>query len=328
MPRKSSLDEFCNALKVHDHYLLSCHVYPEGDAIGSILAMQSLLKRLGKKTYVVCEHSIPERLRFLEDRRWHQVSEVKVPPTRFKALVIADCPNLERLGSVKELVTPDTVIFNVDHHISNTYFGHYNYIRPEAAASAEVVWDIFRWFRFPLNKNEATNLYVGLSTDTGSFKYSNTTAHCHQMAAELITSGINIEKINDQIHATYSLNKINLYSRLMSRVRTTAKGKIAWAGMTRADLKHSGASYEDTEGFIDFIKYLKEVRIAFFMSELTDGEHIKISFRSRGRYDVNKIATYFHGGGHKKAASCIVRVPLESAEKMILEHIRQEYRLS
>ncbi|MCM8775468.1 MAG: bifunctional oligoribonuclease/PAP phosphatase NrnA [Candidatus Omnitrophica bacterium] len=325
MKKDDILEEFFKALMAHDDFLLSCHISPEGDAIGSILAMESLLRRLGKKTFVVCEDPIPERLRFLSDQRWHLVKDVNLSLTAFKALVTADCPTLDRLGSVKELLTPDTVIFNIDHHISNARFGLHNYIRSDAAASAELVLDIFHCAKLPLTKEEATNLYVAISTDTGSFKFSNTTIHCHRIAAELIGTGIDIEKINDQIYSTFSLNKMNLYSRLLGRVKTSAKGRIAWVGMERRDLKHSGATYEDTEGFIDFLKCLKEVRVAFFMSEMPDGKRVKISFRSRGAYDVNKIATYFQGGGHKKASSCILRVPLKKAEKIVLDRLRKEF---
>lgn len=298
---------------------------PEGDAVGSILAVDSLLRRLGKKTTVVCEDAFPERLHCLSSKRWNRADEIKKPASAFKALVVADCPNLDRIGRVKNLITPETLIFNIDHHISNVHFGHYNYVRPEAAASGEVVIDIFKKLRLRLTKDEAANLYVALTTDTGSFKYGNTTVHCHKIAAELIRVGINLEKINEELYATYSLNKINLYSRLLSRVKTTAGGRVAWAVMRREDLEHSGAGYEDTEGFIDFLKYLKEVKVAFFMSEMANGREVKVSFRSKGKYDVNQIATYFKGGGHKKASGCTLNTTVEEAEKQILDRLHKEF---
>ncbi|HXV28312.1 MAG TPA: bifunctional oligoribonuclease/PAP phosphatase NrnA [bacterium] len=328
MPEKTTLAAFCKALKKYDHFLLSCHVSPEGDAIGSILAVDSLLRRLGKKTTVVCEDAFPERLSCLSDKRWQRVRDIKKPASHFKALVVTDCPTLERIGTVNKLLTPQTKIFNIDHHISNELFGHYNYLRPEAAACGEVVVDIFKYFHLPLRRDEATNLYVALSTDTGSFKYSNTTVHCHRIAAELIATGIDIEKINDELYATYSLNKINLYSRLLARVKTRSKGRVAWVGMKRNDLAESGATYEDTEGFIDFLKYLKEVQVAFFMSEMREPKKVRVSFRSKGHYDVNKIATFFKGGGHKKASGCVIQGSLQHAEAMILSRLKKVYRFS
>lgn len=322
---KTPLAAFCKALKKHDNFLLACHVLPEGDAIGSILAMESLLRRLGKKTVVVSEDAFPERLYCLNSKRWNRIETIK--RKKFDALVTADCPTLQRIGRVQELLNPETVIFNIDHHISNSYFGRYNYVKPAAAASGEVVYDIFQYFKMKLTKEEAVNLYVALSTDTGSFKYDNTSVRSHQIAAELIKTGIPLEKINEDIYATYSLNKINLYSRLLSRVKTEADGAVAWALLRREDLLHSGATDEDAEGFIDFLKYIREVKIAFFVIETSRPSAIRVSFRSKDPYDVNRIATYFKGGGHKKASGCMIYATVEEAEKMILDRIRKEYRL-
>ncbi len=322
--KATSLADFCKALKKHDNYLLTCHVLPEGDAAGSILAMDSLLRRLGKKTTVVAEDIFPERLFCMDGKRWNNVKQVK--KKKFDALVTADCPTLERIGKVRSLMSPDTVVFNIDHHISNDFFGKYNFVLPQAAASGEVVYDIFKHMKMPLTKQEATYLYVALSTDTGSFKYENTTVRSHQIAAELIKTGIPLEKINDEIYATYSLNKINLYSRLLSRVKTEANGKIAWGVMRREDLEKTGATYEDTEGFIDFLKYIREVKIAFFLIENSQPNSVRVSFRGKDTFDVNRIATHFKGGGHKKAAGCTIYAPVEDAEKMILDRLHRELK--
>ncbi len=321
---QTTLPEFCKALKKHDNFLLTCHVLPEGDAIGSILAMDSLLRRMGKKTLVVAEDVFPERLFCLKTKRWNTVGHIK--KRKFDALVTTDCPTLERIGKVRSLMNPETVIFNIDHHISNLYFGHYNYVLPDAGASGEVVYHIFKHLKMPLSRQEATYLYVALSTDTGSFKYENTSVGSHQIAAELIKTGIPIEKINDEIYATYSLNKINLYSRLLGRVKTAANGKVAWVVMKREDLEKSGATYEDTEGFIDFLKYLREVKIAFFVSETSETDSVRVSFRGKDNFDVNRIATHFGGGGHKKAAGCMIYAPVEEAEKMLLDRMRTELK--
>ncbi len=322
-----TLSQFCKALKKYDHFLLSCHILPEGDAIGSMLAMESLLRKLGKKTTVVCADEFPTRLSILSSRKWKRVNQVKEAASSFQALVTTDCPTLQRIGAVQDLITPDTVIFNIDHHISNDYFGNYNYVRPNASACGEVVYEIFKKMKVPISKEDAKNIYVAITTDTGSFKYANTTVNCHRVASDLIGVGIDIDKINDSIYSTYSLNKIQLYSRLLSRVRTIAKGQIAWVEMRRSDLKQSGATDEDAEGFIDFLKYIKEVKVAFFMIEMPGNRHIRVSFRSKGNIDVNEIATYFHGGGHKKASGCSIHGSLAQAEKMILSRIKKALKM-
>ncbi|HTL46917.1 MAG TPA: bifunctional oligoribonuclease/PAP phosphatase NrnA [Verrucomicrobiae bacterium] len=330
MKRKDGLKPLAAALKKYDRFLLSCHVIPEGDAIGSMLAMQTLLQKLGKKTMLVCQDSFPERLSCLSNKGWQEVRHLKSRP-EFEAMVLTDCPTLPRIGSVKSVLRPSTVIFNIDHHISNSNFGHFNYIRPDAAATAEVVYDIYEELKVPINKETAKNLYVGLATDTGSFKYSNTTARSHEVAARLIATGINIEKINDDLHGTYSLSTMKLYSRLLGRVRTAGGGSIGWVGMKREDLKESGATHEDAEGFIDFLRYIKPVKVAFFMSELGSGKNdkaIRVSFRAKGPYDVNKVATHFNGGGHKKAAGCTIHAPMKEAERRIVETLRKEFHFS
>lgn len=321
--RDESLVTLCRALKKKDHFILASHVNPEGDAVGSILALESLLRRLGKKTLIVCEDPFPERLHCLPSKRWNQAKDVPLS-RQFDALVVADCPTLERIGLVQRFLTPKTEIFNIDHHVSNVRFGHHNYIQPSASAAGEVVYDIFKRFEMKLNQEEATALYVAISTDTGSFKYSNTTVKSHQIASELIQTGIDIEKINDFLYATYSLEKIQLYSRLLAKVRTSLDGTIAWVGLTRSDLKRTGATYEDTEGFIDFLKYIKEVQFSFFMSEMDGPEdgQVRVSFRSKGDNDVAQIAVHFGGGGHKKAAGCTIKGTLEEATEKILEQIR------
>ncbi len=323
---QKTLREFCAALKKHDHFLLACHILPEGDAIGSILALDSLLRRLGKKTTIVADDDFPKRIYCFSSKRWNRVDEIKKPASHFQAMVLADCATLERIGSVKELITPDTVIFNIDHHISNTRFGDYNCVNASAVASGEVVYDIFNYFKMRISKEEAKDLYVALSTDTGSFKYGNTTQRTLQIAAELLSTGIDLERINQDLYDTYSLSKINLYSRLLGRVKTAAKGRIAWAVMERKDLADSGTIDEDMEGFIDFLKSIREVKIAFFLSELPKRGAIRVSFRSKDQYDANKIATSFNGGGHKKASGCTLHMTLDEAEKNILERIERFYK--
>lgn len=318
--KKTSIKQFAAALKKHKSFLLTCHIAPEGDAIGSLLAMASLLKRLNKKVHIVCQDEFPERLSFMYSRAWRRTSELKSVPA-FDAMVLTDCPTLARIGDVQTLITDDVTIFNVDHHISNDYYGSYNYVQPHAAATAEVVLELFEFFKFRLTKEEAKNLYVGVATDTGSFKYSNTTEQTHKIAAKLIRAGINIETINDQIHGRYSIESMKLYSRILGRIKSAGGGKLAWAAMRRDDLVKSGAAEEDIEGFIDFIRYLKGVKIAFFLYELGRGQGVRVSFRAVGGADVNKIATHFDGGGHKKASGCVIKTSLAKAEKMIVEYI-------
>jgi phosphoesterase RecJ-like protein len=324
---QKQLTDFCNALKRYDNFLLACHVLPEGDAIGSILAMDSLLRRLGKKTTIAADDDFPKRIYCFSSKRWNRADEIKKPASSFQAIVLADCANLDRIGKVKNLIGPKTVIFNIDHHVSNDHFGEFNCVNPQAAASGEVVYDIFKKMRVPIRKEEAQDIYVTLSTDTGSFKYGNTTQRTFKIASELLATGLDLEKISQDLYDTFSINKIQLYSTLFGKIKTKFKGRVAWGVMERKDLHRSGAIDEDMEGFVDFIKSLREVNVAFFLSETSHGL-VRVSFRSKGPYDVNKLAASFNGGGHKKASGCMLKMTLQEAEKNILQRIGKFYSFS
>ncbi len=328
-PSRSSLDAFCKALKSHQNFLLACHVLPEGDALGSLYAMDSLLRRLGKKTCMVGESSLPKSLTSLfPSDQWHTAEEIRRRPFRWDALLVTDCATFERIGKVKDLLKPDTAVFNIDHHVSNKLFGTFNYVRPKAAASGEAVYEIFQHLGLELTKEEAQSLYIALSTDTGSYRYSNTCAGTHRLAAKLIEKGIDLEAINEGVYSNYSLNKIYLYSHLLKKVRTAASDQIAWVTMTRQDVKRYGADYEDSEGFIDFLRLIHTVKVAFFASELLDGKTVRVSFRSKGNYDVQKIAALFDGGGHRKSSGCLFEgVSLKKVVELVLEKIHQEFTL-
>ncbi len=322
--KSDSLSNFCKGLKAHQNFLLASHVKPEGDAVACLLAMDSLLKRLGKKTMIVCEDPFPERLcSVLPAKKWNQAKDVKVGKF-FDALVVADCPTLERIGKVTQFNQAGTKVFNIDHHHTNRLFGDFNYVETKAAACGEVVYEIFRHLKLPLTKDEAAALYIAITTDTGSFKYSSTTVRTHQVAADLISKGIDIEKINDNLYASYSLHKMKLYSRLMAKIQTAYQGDVAWVGMSHEDLIHSGASYEDAEGFIDFLKYIREVKFAFFLSEAEEPGAIRVSIRSKGKYDASKVAGHFDGGGHQKASGCTIKGKLEEASADLLHQIGKQ----
>ena len=321
--KSDSLKTFCEALKKQKSFLLASHVNPEGDAVACVLAMESLLRRLGKKTMIVCEDPFPERLSVLPSDRWNQVKDVS-SNKKFDAIIICDCPTLERIGKTHSLIDSEMQIFNIDHHVTSSMFGTYNYVQPKAAACGEVVYDIFKYFKKPMTKAEAICLYVSISTDTGSFKYSNTSVKSHQIASELLSLGLDVEAINDGLYATYSLHKIRLYSRLLNRVRTEHQGDVAWVGMTRQDLEESGATYEDTEGFIDFLKYIREVKYAFFLSENGGARSIRVSLRSKGKHDVSTVATRLGGGGHQKASGCTIHASIDEAAEKVLREIYKE----
>lgn len=323
MARESSLDVFCRALKKGKSFLLASHVNPEGDAVGSLLAMDALLRRMGKRTVIVCEDPLPARLGILSSKNWHRAQDIK-KNLEIDSVVVADCPTLERIGRVLEFLSDDVDIFNIDHHLTNEKFGDFNYIQPRAAACGEVVYEIFKHLRIPIREDEAIALYVAISTDTGSFRFSNTTVKAHRIVAELIQNGLDVEKINEKLYATHSLRKMKLYGRLFTKVRTAYENGVVWVGMTKEDLHESGASFEDAEGFVDFLKNIQEVKFAFFASETEKDNLVRVSIRSKGECDASRVAVRFGGGGHAKASGCMIQGSLEDAARVVLEEVGEQ----
>jgi bifunctional oligoribonuclease and PAP phosphatase NrnA len=326
---KDNLKQICKEIQDRNFFLIAPHVTPEGDAIGCALAMESLLRRLGKKTLIISEDPIPSRLSFFENKRWNVAKSLsKALTLEADALVTVDCPTLERIGHAREFIADNVSIFNIDHHISNKNFGHFNYVNPDAAACGEVVYDLFKAFQFIPDHDEALALYVAITTDTGSFKYSNTTIESHQITSALIQAGkLNIEEINDAVYGIYSLEKIRLYGLLLGRVETSECGRIAWGVLSREDLKKTGGTYEDSEGFIDFLKYLKNTHFAFFVSEMNGAYtgYVRVSLRAKGPYDVSQVALRLGGGGHRKASGCLIQGSVAEVTKKVLDEVKREY---
>lgn len=321
------ISKFCSEIKKRKRVVIASHANPEGDSVGSAIALCSLLKRIGIPSTIVCEDPFPKRLGILDGYEWITVKEFEKHQA-YDAIITVDCPALHRVGSVMSLIKPDTAIFNIDHHTTNTFFGHFNYVQPEASSCGEVVYDLFTHFKTAMTKEEAEALYVAISTDTGSFKYGNTTQKAHFVASKLIEASIDVEGINERLYATYSAAKLQLYSYLLSKVKFLKDQSLAWAQVTKEDLKNTGGTYEDTEGFIDFLKYLKETRFAVFFIQLktTEPGLVRVSFRSKGADDISKVAAFFGGGGHKKSAGCTIPGSMDEVTKKVIAQIRHEFR--
>ncbi len=319
----STMDEVCEAIKKHRNFLLSAHIRPEGDSVGSLLAMKSLLTKLGKKARIVCQDNFPERLDIMPKDGWCTVAQIRrfKPKPVFDACIVVDCPNPGRIGTVRELIGPKTTIINIDHHVSNAHFGHYNLVQDRAAACGEIIYDLFKKLNVPITKEDALPIYVSISTDTGSFKYSNTTSKTHLVASELIQTGINLEEINENLYDRSSHKRLVLLADLLDKLKVEMNGKVVWAVVKLDMLKKTKATFEDTEGFIDFLRSMAGVCIAFILIENSNNK-FQVSFRAKGPHDVNRIAEKFGGGGHRKAAGCTITGSADQASRRILSVIR------
>jgi len=312
------------AIKKFNKFLITSHINPEGDAIGSQVAMSCLLKKLGKESVMLNESPVPNMLQFMKGT---ELIMKEIPGDfNFQAVIILDCPDLMRIGRVNEYIKKDSVIINVDHHISNIDFGKYNWVEPEISSAGEMVYDLFKAFKMKIEMEEAVSLYTAIMTDTGSFRYSNTSSKTHRIAAELIDIGVEPYEMHTKIYETSSLQDTNLLGESLQTMKLTDDGKIAWLWVTKEMLKKTKASLEGTEGIISFPRSIDGVEIAILFRETGTEDRVKVSFRSKGKVDVNKLAAEFGGGGHPTASGCTIFGKIEDVEKKVLDKAKQTLR--
>ncbi|MDP2921131.1 MAG: bifunctional oligoribonuclease/PAP phosphatase NrnA [Candidatus Omnitrophota bacterium] len=309
------------AIKKFNKFLITSHINPEGDSIGSQIAMASLLKRMGKEAIMLDDSPVPQVMRFLSGSE--EIFKEMPNNFNFQAAIILDCPDMARTGRVSGYIKKETAIINIDHHISNVNFGKFNWVDPETSSAGEMVYDLFKAFKVKVNIEEAAALYTAIMTDTGSFRYSNTSSKTHRIIAELIESGIRPHEIHTKIYETSSVQDTNLLGEALQTMKLTDDGKIGWLWVTKEMLKKTKASLEGTEGIINFARSIDGVEIAILFRETGTEDRVKVSFRSKGKVDVNKLAGVFGGGGHPTASGCSVFGKPEDVEKKVLEQAKR-----
>lgn len=301
---------------------LFSHVSPDGDCMGSMLALGLALKKLGKKVSLFNPDGIPHHLAFLPG-----AAEVQkeLPDPLPQMLCFIDCTDLNRVNIEDRPLPENTVILNIDHHISNRNFGTFNWVNPEAAASGEIVMALIRELGVPIDPDMATNLYTAIVTDTGLFQYSNTTAQTHRLAAELLESGINLTDIHHRIFDQKPLAQVELLRRGLAELSLYAEGRLAVMTLHQRDFDETGAAEGLSEGIINHARSIEGVEVAVLLKEV-ELQTIRVAFRSNLWFDVNALAVRFGGGGHKRAAGCTMKVTLNEARTSVIQAIEEELR--
>ena len=314
-------EQIRDAIRHHKRFLLTSHINMEGDSLGSQLALKGLLEKLGKRVEVVCDGGAPKAYRFMPG-----ASSVRERPIfAYEVAFVLDCPLLSRIGKIQRFIDPEKPLCVIDHHISNEYFGTVNWVEPKAAAVGEMVYELFKIMKVRIDRNDAVNLYVSIVTDTGSFRYSNTTRQTHRITAELIAKGVEPSKTASDLYESHSLSSRRLLTDVLKTLAVTPDGTVAWLKVTGATLRRWGATSQETEGFVDFPRSIAGVKVAFSLREAGPNQ-TKVSLRAKGGADVNKIAKAFGGGGHRAASGCVIPLPLPQAEKALLKEIRRHVR--
>ncbi len=305
-------DEVIGALRDADRFVLVTHENPDGDALGSLVAMQAVMRALDKDSVMFIgrdEFPLPYEYAF-----FHFDGLVSDIPSDLgkRTIVFLDCGNFDR----NAVEVGDGPVLNLDHHHDNTHFGTINHVVAEASCTAEIVWDLMHALDVPLTPAIAEALYVGLVTDTGRFMYENTGPAAHTMAADLIDAGVDVHEIYRRLYEGVPEPKLALLTRALNRVQRFDGGRITLARLTREDFEKTGAEESYTEGIIDHLRAVEGTKVAALARELTGGDKrgaAKVSLRATdGAVDVSLIARAQGGGGHRQAAGFATE--MDSAE--------------
>lgn len=316
-----SIKKVIEAIKGNKRFLISSHVNLEGDALGSLIALHNLLKKLGKKVMIVCDDKPPRMYKFLF--RNIKIYTERPHGSSYDVAIIVDCPEVSRIGRAEKSLIETKPIVNIDHHVSNRYFGKVNLVEPEACSAGEIIFGLFEKMKVDVDRQSAICLYTAIFTDTGSFRYENTTPKCLHVAGELLKHGIKPQKLSEMIYETSKFPEIKLLGLTLSGMQHSKDGKIAWIKTTRKMMESVGARKSITERFINFPRSIEGVKVAIFFKEIGKTGYVKVSFRSKASVDVNKIARLFGGGGHRAASGCEIKGPISKAEKMVLDEVKK-----
>jgi bifunctional oligoribonuclease and PAP phosphatase NrnA len=322
MKTNCTLGEIADALRQHESFVVMSHVRPDGDALGCEIAMALCLQQLGKQVKVWNEDGMLDKYRFLP--RSEIVKPPAAAPEDFDVAVALDTAVFNRLGSCLNSIGKANLWINIDHHVSNDHYGDLAYIDATAPATGQILYELVRKENLPLTYEMADNLFVAISTDTGSFQYPNTTARTYEIGAELIKAGVNVGKLSQQTYESYPRRRIELLRALLNVLKFTCDGRVASFGLTLTTAGDVGAKPEDNEGLIDYIRAVEGVIVAAFFEELPEGK-VRVSLRSKDRrVDVCKICMSYGGGGHTLAAGARIRGDLASVEAQVLKMICDE----
>lgn len=300
-----------------DNIVVVSHVNPDGDAIGSGLALTLGLRKIGKKVRFILQDKYPDNISYLKDlKSIEQYDETK--EYDFNLVICVDGATDDRLGDAKVLLKNRFVI-NFDHHISNTMYGDLNCVT-EISSTSELIYKFLKFCGIEIDIDMAEALYTGLVNDTGNFTHNNVTTETFEMASELKRVGIDNSKIVREFFNTKTLAAIKLLGKAMYDMEYNEEKKLVYYFMSRAELDRFNGRKEDTEGIVERLIALKEAEVSLFLREDKVGV-IKGSMRSKHDVDVNEIASIFNGGGHRKAAGFTSELPAEEIIKIVLEKL-------
>lgn len=305
----------------HKTFLVSTHVGPDPDALSSQLAIAAYLRALGKQVHCINEGDVPARFRFLPgSARIKSLKSCQVQ--RVDAAIIVDCGDFDRIGEVKRIASTAKAVINIDHHITNDNFGDLNMVEPHASSTAEVIFDLFKQAKFRLNRQTAILLYLGIMTDTGSFRYANTTARTHEIVSQLLKFKIPIDELYRKLYEAVPLNDLKYFTRVVNTFDSLENGRVVCLDLHRKMVRKFSEEFDLRDKIFGFLRTIKGVEVIVISTEV-DRHKTRINLRSQGEVNVAQIAAHFNGGGHRRASGCMISGNLKEAREKILKQIRK-----
>lgn len=315
------IDSIINTIKNSKTIGITCHISPDGDSIGSSLALVQGLLKLNKNAYIISKEDLPDTFKFLSYSYMINKSEGKVLPNT-DTVIVLDCGNVERINLNGDIKDREYTLINIDHHLSNDKYGDLNYVNPKASAVAEIIYEILDLLSIQLDKGISECLYTSLITDTGSFRHSNTTKLTHEIAGKLINQGIDFSEIHRTIFENMKLSNLKLHGKVIEDIYLKLNNKVCIMNLTKNMLEDFNVDKGDTSDIINIGTRIGSVEVAILFKEADDGT--KVSMRSKNIVDVRRIAEIFNGGGHIRAAGFFSDKAVNEIESILLKEIEKE----
>jgi len=309
--------QIVDAVRGRRRFVLSSHARPDGDSIGSQLAMAYALRTMGKEAIVVNADAAPAPL-----MAFPGVRDIRIAAAidgDFDAAIIMECGDLKRTGVAG---LERFFVINIDHHPGNTGYGSINWFDASAAACAELVYDLVLALGVPLTKDIATHIYLAILTDTGSFHYSSISPRTFDICRECLEAGVDPVMVARNVYDSNNMGRLKLFGAVLGAMQIADSGRIAIVYVDHEMARAAGGTYEDTEGLVNLPLTVKEIEAVLFFKQ-EKGDEYRVSLRSKGEIDIGVIAKEYGGGGHKNAAGCTIKGSIDSLQKMFVERIDQ-----
>lgn len=308
--------EIKHCLQNNDNFLLTTHVRPDGDSLTSVLVFASILRYYNKKYRIILDDCIPKKLHYLHGVE--QVEQFIEGQTEFshQIVLILDSSDIERVGRIHQYLSKDDFIINIDHHPGNSNYGQINLVDPTKSSTVELVYPLVDLAQIPWSSELATLIYTGILSDTGRFLFANTSAEALFICAEMVSKGADPSVISEMLYNRVNPETMRAYANALSTLEFHFNDQVTCIYLSNEILCQS--SFIDTEGFVDTIAGIEGVKASFFMMEKAPGE-FRVSFRSKGEVDTNKVAGVFGGGGHIRASGCNIKGSLNEVRQKILD---------